>query len=111
MKIFKAIGNWFKSLFDKVRTFIKKAWKLAAPFLQEVLSETANNIWASSQDLFIAAAQYVASQGLPTDEEKQKAFKDYMAKAASAEVEQLKDNEFNLLREMAVAIFKKVTAK
>lgn len=103
--------KWFKSLFDKIGTVIKKAWNLASPFLNEVLSETAQNIWKSSQDLFIAGIQYVATQGLPTDESKQNAFKDYMTKAAKEKVVQLKGSELNLLREMALAIYKKATEK
>ncbi len=101
------LRSWFKSLFDKVGAFIKKAWKLANPFLQEVLSRTAQEIWKSSQDLFITAVEYVATQGLPTDEDKQKAFKDYMAQNAKDELNQLKASELNLLREMALAIWKK----
>lgn len=111
MNVFKAIGSWFKSLFEKVGSIVKKLWSLAQPYLKEVLSETAQNIWASSQDLFIAAVQYVAEQGLPTDEAKQKAFKAYLLEKAKDEVSELKDSELNLLREMALAIYKKVTGK
>lgn len=105
---FKAIGNWFQSLADKIGAFVRKVWDLAKPFLKEVLSQSAQNVWASSQDLFVAAAQYVQEQGLPTTEDKQKAFSDYMARNAKDELSQLKESELNLLREMAVAILKKI---
>jgi len=101
--------TWFKELFNIMGGFIKRACKLAEPFLQEVLSRTAKNVWDNSQDLFISAAQYVAIQGLPTTEAKQKAFKDYLVKRSKEEINDLKDSEINLLREMAVVIVKKVT--
>ncbi|RJO64149.1 MAG: hypothetical protein C4540_04525 [Candidatus Omnitrophota bacterium] len=103
------LWKWLKGLFSKVGSFVKKLWALAQPFLQEVLSKTAQNIWASSQDLFIAAVQYVAEQGLPTDEARQKAFKAYLLEKAKDKISQLKDRELNLLREMALAIYKKAT--
>lgn len=105
------LWKWLKSIFSNIGSFIKKMWNLATPFLKEVLSKTAQNIWASSQDLFVAAIQYVAEQGLPTDEAKQKAFKAYLLEKAKDEVSQLKDSELNLLREMALAIYKKATEK
>ncbi len=108
MGLLSKLGNMIHSLFDKIGAFIARLWQAAEPFLKEVLSKTAQNVWASSQDLFIAAAQYVAQQGLPSTEEKQKAFRDYMTSHASEEVKELKDSELNLLREMAVAIIKKV---
>ena len=111
MKILKTVGNWFKSLFGKIGSLVKKMWILAQPFLKEVLSKTAQNVWASSQDLLIAAVQYVATQELPTNEAKQKAFKEYLLRQAKDEVSQLKDSELNLLREMALAIYKKVAVK
>jgi len=100
----------FKSLFVKAKDFIGKMWTLAKPFLQEALSETAQNIWKSTQSLFIEAAIYVGEKGLPTDEAKRDEFKNYMSAKAGNEVNQLKDSEFNLLREMAVAIAKKISA-
>jgi hypothetical protein len=103
--------SWFKSLFDKVGKFIKKAWNLASPFLKEVLSESANLALKALQDLAITAVQQVASQGLPTDEAKQKAFADYMKKAVKEKGIELKDSELNLLRETAVAIYKKAQGK
>ena len=106
---FNNIGDFFRGMFDKIRAFIQKAWRLASPFLREVLSRTAQMAWETLKDLLIEAAQYVATQGLPTDEAKQKAFKDYMILKAKDKVEQLKDSEFNMLREMAVAIVKKAT--
>ena len=103
------IITWFKSLFNKVGASIKKIWTLASPFLNEVLSESAKNVWSGLQDLAIEAVKQIATQGLPNDEAKQKAFKDYMAQAAKDELSQLKDSEINLLRETAVAIYKKAT--
>lgn len=110
MSIFSAIKNWFKSLFNKVGTFVSEMWELAKPFLKEALSQTAQSVWMSCQGLFIEAANYVATQGLPTDEDKRKAFKDYMELKAKDEISKLKDSEFNLLREMAVTIWKAISA-
>jgi hypothetical protein len=111
MGFFGAIGMFFKNIFSKVGAFVSRMWTLAKPFLQEALSQTAQNVWASTQDLFVEAAKYVGEQGLPTDEAKRKAFKEYMEVKAKAEVGQLKDLEFNLLREMAVAIWKKAAGQ
>lgn len=102
---------WFKSLFSNIGKIINKAWNLVNPFLKEVLSATASKVIESLQGLAIEAVKYVATQGLPTDEAKQKAFKDYMANAAKDQVSQLKDYEINLLRETAYAIYKKATEK
>ena len=101
------IGNFIHSLFDKTVALFKKMFNLAKPFLQEVLSKTAQNVWVSSQSLFIEAIQYVAIQGLPNEADKQKAFKEYMTSKAKDQVEVLKTSELNLLREMALAIVNK----
>lgn len=106
MGLFKSIGNFFAGLFNKV----VKLWNLAKPFLLEVLSRSAQNVLASLQSLAIEAAQYVGKQGLPTDELKQSAFKSYMLSKAKDQVNVLKDSELNLLRETAVAIWKKSQA-
>jgi hypothetical protein len=106
MGLFSAIGNFFKGLFNK----IAKMWNLAKPFLQEVLSQTAQNALDSLQTLAIEAAQYVAAQGLPDDKSKQDAFKAYMINKAKDQVDILKDSELNLLREAAVAIVKKASS-
>jgi hypothetical protein len=97
------LTDFFKGLFNK----LSKLFNLAKPFLKEVLSQTAQNIWVSSQSLFVEAVQYVSLQGLPNDEAKRKAFNEYMATRAKGQFELLKESEINLLREMALAIFKK----
>lgn len=103
MGIFSAIKNWWLGIWDKV----KKLWNVAKPFLQEVLSRSASAALASLQALAIEAVKYVSEQGLPTDKAKQDAFKKYMLEQAGEEVSELKDYEINLLRETAVAIWKK----
>ncbi len=103
--------SWFRSLFGKIRATIKWFWTLANPFLKEVLSETAQNLWLSTQALFVEAAQYVATQGLPTDEAKREAFAAYMKERLGNQISELKTSELNLLREMAVAIAKKIAAE
>jgi len=107
MSIFSSIGNWFKGLFDKVGAYIQKMWALATPFLKQILSTTASNIIASLQTLAVEAVAYVSTQGLPTDEAKQEAFIAYMKEKAEAQVSALKTSELNLLREIALAIYKK----
>lgn len=104
MGIFTGIGNFFKGLFSRVT----KLWDIAKPFLKEVLSRSAQAALTSLQSLAIDAAQYVARQGLPDDKAKQDAFKAYMISKAKDQVDILKDSEFNLLRETAVAIVKKI---
>ena len=99
--------NWFKGLFSNVGSKIRKMWNLAQPFLKELLSASANAAFDSLKSLAIEAATYVATQGLPTDKAKQDAFKTYMVDKAKDEVAVLKDSEINLLRETAVAIYKK----
>ena len=98
---------WIAGFFHKAGDFIAKAWNAAKPFLSQILSNTAQLVWASLQELAVQAVAYVATQGLPDDEAKRKAFYDYMVKEAKEKVEELKDSEFNLLREIALAIFKK----
>jgi len=109
MGFFSAIGNFFKSLFNKAGALISRLWTLAKPFLQEVLSETASNIFESLKSLAVEAVGYVASQGLPTDQAKQDAFVAYMTTKAKDQVSVLKTSEINLLRETALAIYKKAT--
>ena len=101
------VGNFFKSMFNKAGAFISKMWTLAKPFIQEALSETAQLVWSKSQSLLVEAISYVASQGLPTDEAKREAFKTYMKEKSEVAIDELKDSELNLLREMALAIYKK----
>jgi len=98
---------WMKGLFQKAGSLFSKLWNIAKPFLQQILSSSAQAVWSSLQDLAVQAVAYVATQGLPDDEAKRKAFEEFMLKAAKDKVEQLKDSEFNLLREIALAIFKK----
>lgn len=109
MGILGSIKNWFISLFSKAKSLIAKAWDLATPFLKQILSTTASNVISSLQTLAVEAVAYVASQGLPTDEEKQDAFVAYMKEKAEAQVSSLKTSELNLLREIALAIYKKAT--
>ena len=103
MSIFSAISNFFKGLFDKV----KKLWGVVKPFLQEIFNQSTQAVLASLQTLAIEAVQYVAAQGLPNDQAKQEAFKAYMLDKAKEQVNLLKDWQLNLLREIAVAIWKK----
>ena len=101
------LGNWIWSLFNKAKALVSRLWSLAKPFVQEALSKTAQAVWESLQALAIEGVKYVSEQGLPTDKEKQDAFKAYMLLKAKDQVSVLKDYEFNLLRETAVAIWKK----
>jgi len=110
MGVLGNIKYWFLNMFGKIKALIAKLWEAAKPFIKEVLSQAAQQAWESLQELLIEAAQYVATQGLPTDEAKRIAFKEYMLSKAKKEVEQLKDSELNMLREMAVAIVKKINA-
>jgi len=107
MGIMANISNFFKSFFNKAGAFIGKMWTLAKPFIQEALSATAQAVWEKSQGLLVDAVAYVAAQGLPTDKAKQEAFKNYMQEKSEIAISDLKDSELNLLREMALAIYKK----
>jgi len=109
MWLFSNIGNWFKSLFSKIGALIEKMWTLAKPFLQEAVSKTALEVWKSCQNLFVEAALHVEEKGLPTEKAKQDEFKSYMTLKAKDEISKLRDREFNIFREMAVAIAEKVS--
>jgi hypothetical protein len=111
MNIFKTVWNWIKGGVKHLGELAGKMWKTAEPFLQEVLSETAQSVWKSLQTLAIEACQYVETQGLPTTQAKQDAFTAYMSSKAKDQLAALKTSEINLLRETALAIFKKATAK
>ncbi|MDD5610639.1 MAG: hypothetical protein PHH69_03730 [Candidatus Omnitrophica bacterium] len=109
MGLFSVIGNWINSLFNKAKAFIQKAWSLLGPFAKEVLSETAQEFLDSSKTLLLDAVQYVAQQGFPSSEAKRKAFTDYMALKAKDEWKDLKESEQDLLRQIALSIWKKAT--
>jgi len=106
MSVFSSIGSFFHGLFDKAGAFVAKMWNLAKPFLKEVLSQTASNALSSLQALAIAAVTQIASQGLPTDDAKRKAFENYMKAELAKQGIVLKDAEMNLLRETTLAIWK-----
>ena len=107
MGLLGSIRYWVLGMFGKAKALITKLWDLAKPLAKEILSEAANQIWLSLKDLFIEAIGYVAKQGLPTTEAKQKAFKDYMEIKAKEEIGQLKDRELNWIRETALGIWEK----
>ncbi len=108
---FKAIGNFFHSVADKVGAFVAKACELLKPFVVAVLSEAGAAFWKSSQTLIVAAIKYVRDQGLPTTEAKQTAFYDYMANAAKDEWTSLSTKEQNWMRETGLAILEKALAQ
>ncbi len=110
MSIFKTIWSWITGGAKHLGDLVSKLWTLAEPFLQQVLSQTAQSVWGSLQALAIEAVQYVETQGLPTDKAKQDAFLAYMAGKAKDQVATLKASEINLLRETALAIYTKATA-
>ena len=105
------LGNWIWSVFNKLGAFLKKAFNTAKPFIAEMLSKTAQNIWNNAQPLLMEAVAYVASQGLPTDQAKQDAFKKYMQQKSTIALNDLKDQELATIREMALAIWKKSQEK
>jgi len=111
MGLFATIKNWFQGLLDKTGAFISKMWTLAQPFLKEMLNQTAQTALKALQELAIQAVKQISTQGLPTDEAKQKAFAEYMKNAVKDKGIELKDFEINLLRETAVAIWKQAQEK
>ena len=106
----KIVWGWITGGAKHLGDLAAKLWKLAEPFLQEALSETAQSVWSSLQTLAVQAVQYVETQGLPTDQAKQDAFLAYMTNKAKDQVAVLKTSEINLLRETALAIFVKATS-
>lgn len=110
MSIFKNIWSWITGGAKHLGDLAGKLWTLAEPFLKQILSETAQSVWSSLQTLAVEAVQYVATQGLPTDQAKQDAFVAYMTSKAKDQVAVLKTSEINLLRETALAIYNKATA-
>ena len=108
------LGNWIWSLWDKVKAFLAKAWNLGEPFIKKVLGEAAQVVWIHGQALIIAALTDVLTQGLPTDEAKQKAFKERMQKNSEVELNGIKvdmmsiaNQEWGVIREMGLAVLKK----
>lgn len=101
------LGKWLKDFFDKVKSFIKRGFNLGKPFVKEFLGETAQLLWQNGQALLMDAVAYVAAQGLPTTEAKQKAFKDYMQERSEIAIDKIKENDFATVRNMALAIWKK----
>lgn len=101
------LGNWLWSLWDKVNAFIKRFWVKVSPALKEVLGNGAYMLWEKSQTLLMEAVAYVASQGLPTDKAKQDAFKKYMQEKSEIAIDEIKDNDFAIIRDLALAAWKK----
>jgi hypothetical protein len=100
--------KWFKGLFSKVQDKAKKLWELAEPFLVQLFNDTKAKVLLSLCELALEAVKYVSEQGLPTDEAKRDAFKQYMKEKSEGKADELKDYELALLRETALAIFKSI---
>jgi hypothetical protein len=111
MGLTSIIKNWWTTLFNKARAFVQKMWGVAEPFIIATLSETARQLWQTSQGLLMDAYSYVQAQGLPTDDAKKEAFKNYMQEKSELALNRLKDLEWNVIREMGLAIWKKSLEK
>ena len=101
------LGNWIWSIWDKVNAFLKRFWTKASPALKEVLGEVAYLLWEKGQALLVEAVAYVAAQGLPTDKAKQDAFEEYMKEKSEIAIDEIKDDEFAIIRNLALAAWKK----
>ncbi len=110
MNILKTIWAWITGGAKHLGDLASRLWTIAQPYFKQILSETAQTVWASLQDLAIQACQYVEAQGLPDTKSKQTAFLDFMTGKAKDQIAVLKDSEIALLRENALAIFKKAAA-
>jgi hypothetical protein len=100
--------KWIKGLFSKAKDKARELWLLAEPFLVQVFNDTKAKVLLSLRELALEAVKYVSEQGLPTDEAKRDAFKQYMKEKSEGKVDELKDYELALLRETALAIFKAI---
>ncbi len=105
------IGNFFKSFFDKVGSFIKKMWNLTSPFVNAILSREGKVFWNSSQELIIQALKIVKEKGLPTTEAKQKEFAAIMTDAAKDKWTSIKESEQGWMRETGLLILKELIEK
>lgn len=105
------ITDKIKQAWRGLISFVARCWSMARPFVSAVLSQTASEFWNKSQELLMDAVNYVAQQGLPTDDAKRDAFQSYMKNKAKASWSDLSTLEQNLLREMALAIYKKIANK
>lgn len=104
------LGAVIKQWFKKLGNLIAKLWDKAKPLVKAVLSEAAQRLWDSSQDLLQEAWEYVEEQGLPTSDAKRKAFKDYMTKKAKAEWEEIKEGDQDTILQIAHSIFSKASS-
>ena len=100
--------KWVKGLFSKAKDKAQELWKLAEPFLINLFHESTAAVMLSLRELAVEAVKYVSEQGLPTDEAKRFAFKQYMQEKSEGKIDELKDYELNLLRETAVAVYKAI---
>lgn len=107
MGIGAKIKIFFIGLFDKVGNFLKQFWAKAEPALEQILGDVALLVWKTGRGLMIEAIEYVAAQGLPTDKAKQDAFKEYMKEHSELAIDEIKDNDFAILRDLAYGAWKK----
>ncbi len=87
-----SIFSWIGGLFSKAKDKIKKAWNFLAPVLKEIFEAELGVAVASLKDLALKAIAYVATQGLPTDKDKQAAFGAYMKDALKKEGQEVKQS-------------------
>ncbi len=75
------ILSFFSNMFKKAHDKIAGAWKILQPVLVQVFQAELGVAVAGLRDLALQAIAQVATQGLPTDDAKRKAFCDYMKDA------------------------------
>ncbi|MEN6414414.1 MAG: hypothetical protein ABFC84_16880 [Veillonellales bacterium] len=109
MGILQVIKGWFGVGIDKFKALVSKLWILGKPFLKEILSQTAYDVWHTSKDLLIEAVKYVALKGLPTEQEQKDAFYEYMRKTGNAKIKDLRTRDLNFLRELALQVYDKAS--
>lgn len=85
------------------------AWRKLAALLKVIFRGALLLAWAEFQELAIAAAQEVATKGLPTDEEKRHEFERIMREKTRESGKRLSDSLLNYLREEAVLYLKSAT--
>lgn len=107
MGILGTIKGWFIKGANTFKTILGKILSQTKPFLKIVASEAVQQIWATSSHLLVEAVQYVATQGLPTEEASKTAFYEYMRKNGNEAIKDLRTRELNFLRELALSIVDK----
>ncbi len=81
-------------------------WAKIQPSLQVIFKGSMGIVWAFAKDMALETVVQIAQQGLPTNDEKRKAFENAMKAKLKSAGKTASDAEINLVRELALQLAK-----